>query len=63
LLGFLGVLIILRPGIEASSGGGSGVLVASLGYAASTSGPRTHSGQSTLAIPVLDERDSQIGMR
>ncbi len=41
VLGFLGVLIILRPGIEAFQLAALGVLVASLGYAVSNIATKT----------------------
>ncbi len=50
-LGFLGVLIILRPGIEAFQPAAVGVLVASLGYAVSNIGTKKLIPvQSTIAI-------------
>jgi drug/metabolite transporter (DMT)-like permease len=50
-LGFLGVLIILRPGIEAFQPAALGVLVASLGYAVSNIGTKKLIPvQSTIAI-------------
>ncbi len=50
-LGFLGVLIILRPGIEAFQPAALGVLVASFGYAASNIGTKKLIPvQSTIAI-------------
>jgi len=51
VLGFIGVLIILRPGIEAFQPAALGVLVASFGYAASNIGTKKLIPvQSTLAI-------------
>jgi drug/metabolite transporter (DMT)-like permease len=51
VLGFLGMLIILRPGIEAFQPAALGVLVASFGYAASNIGTKKLIPvQSTLAI-------------
>jgi drug/metabolite transporter (DMT)-like permease len=51
VLGFLGVLIILRPGIEAFQPAALGVLIASLGYAASNIGTKKLIPvQSTIAI-------------
>ena len=51
VLGFLGVLIILRPGIEAFQPAALGVLVASLGYAVSNIGTKKLIPvQSTIAI-------------
>jgi len=50
-MGFLGVLIILRPGIEAFQPAAIGVLVASLGYAVSNIGTKKLIPvQSTIAI-------------
>ena len=50
-LGFLGVLIILRPGIEAFQPAALGVLLASLGYAVSNIGTKKLIPvQSTIAI-------------
>ena len=50
-MGFLGVLIILRPGIEAFQPAALGVLVASFGYAASNIGTKKLIPvQSTIAI-------------
>ena len=50
-LGFLGVLIILRPGIEAFQPAAIGVLVASLGYAVSNiATKKLIPVQSTIAI-------------
>ena len=50
-MGFLGVLIILRPGIEAFQPAALGVLLASLGYAVSNIGTKKLIPvQSTLAI-------------
>jgi drug/metabolite transporter (DMT)-like permease len=61
-LGFLGVLIILRPGIEAFQPAALGVLVASLGYAASNIGTkRLIPVQSTIAI-LFWMNVMQIGM-
>jgi drug/metabolite transporter (DMT)-like permease len=51
VLGFLGVLIILRPGIEAFQPAAIGALVASLGYAASNiATKKLIPVQSTIAI-------------
>ena len=51
VMGFLGVLIILRPGIEAFQPAAIGVLVASLGYAVSNIGTKKLIPvQSTIAI-------------
>ena len=51
VLGFLGVLIILRPGIEAFQPAALGVLLASLGYAISNIGTKKLIPvQSTIAI-------------
>ncbi len=51
VLGFLGVLIILRPGIEGFLPAALGVLIASLGYAASNIGTKKLIPvQSTIAI-------------
>ncbi len=51
VLGFLGVLIILRPGIEAFQPAAIGVLVASFGYAVSNIGTKKLIPvQSTIAI-------------
>src|SRR5439155_23894170 len=51
VLGFLGVLIILRPGIEAFQPAALGVLAASLGYAISNIGTKKLIPfQSTTAI-------------
>jgi drug/metabolite transporter (DMT)-like permease len=51
VLGFFGVLIILRPGIEAFQPAALGVLVASLGYAVSNIGTKKLIPvQSTIAI-------------
>ena len=51
VLGFLGVLIILRPGIEAFQPAALGVLIASLGYAASNiATKKLIPVQSTIAI-------------
>jgi drug/metabolite transporter (DMT)-like permease len=62
LLGFLGVLIILRPGIEAFQPAALGVLVASLGYAASNIGTKKLIPvQSTIAI-LFWMNVMQIGM-
>jgi drug/metabolite transporter (DMT)-like permease len=61
-LGFLGVLIILRPGIEAFQPAALGVLVASLGYAASNIGTKKLIPvQSTIAI-LFWMNVMQIGM-
>ena len=50
-MGFLGVLIILRPGIEAFQPAAIGVLIASLGYAVSNIGTKKLIPvQSTIAI-------------
>lgn len=62
VLGFLGVLIILRPGIEAFQPAALGVLVASLGYAASNIGTKKLIPvQSTIAI-LFWMNVMQIGM-
>ena len=51
VLGFLGVLVILRPGIEAFQPAAIGVLVASFGYAVSNIGTKKLIPvQSTIAI-------------
>ena len=51
VMGFLGVLVILRPGIEAFQPAALGVLVASFGYAASNIGTKKLIPvQSTIAI-------------
>jgi drug/metabolite transporter (DMT)-like permease len=61
-LGFLGVLIILRPGIEAFQLAALGVLVASLGYAASNiATKKLIPVQSTIAI-LFWMNVMQIGM-
>lgn len=62
VLGFLGVLIILRPGIEAFQLAAVGVLVASLGYAASNiATKKLIPVQSTIAI-LFWMNVMQIGM-
>ena len=62
VLGFLGVLIILRPGIEAFQLAAIGVLVASLGYAASNiATKKLIPVQSTIAI-LFWMNVMQIGM-
>jgi len=51
VLGFLGVLVILRPGIEAFQPAALGVLIASFGYAASNiATKKLIPVQSTIAI-------------
>ena len=62
VLGFLGVLIILRPGIEAFQPAAIGVLIASLGYAASNiATKKLIPVQSTIAI-LFWMNVMQIGM-
>jgi len=62
VLGFVGVLIILRPGIEAFQPAAIGVLVASLGYAASNiATKKLIPVQSTIAI-LFWMNVMQIGM-
>ena len=62
VLGFLGVLVILRPGIEAFQPAALGVLVASFGYAASNiATKKLIPVQSTLAI-IFWMNVMQIGM-
>jgi len=62
VLGFVGVLIILRPGIEAFQLAALGVLVASLGYAASNiATKKLIPVQSTIAI-LFWMNVMQIGM-
>src|SRR4051812_23382955 len=62
VLGFLGVLVILRPGIEAFQPAAIGVLVASLGYAASNIATKKLIPlQSTIAI-IFWMNVMQIGM-
>ncbi len=62
VLGFLGVLLILRPGIEAFQPAALGVLVASLGYAASNiATKKLIPVQSTIAI-LFWMNVMQIGM-
>ncbi len=62
VLGFIGVLIILRPGIEAFQLAAIGVLVASLGYAASNiATKKLIPVQSTIAI-LFWMNVMQIGM-
>src|SRR4029077_20389306 len=62
VLGFLGVLVILRPGIEAFQPAALGVLVASFGYAASNiATKKLIPVQSTIAI-IFWMNVMQIGM-
>ena len=62
VLGFIGVLIILRPGIEAFQPAAIGVLIASLGYAASNiATKKLIPVQSTIAI-LFWMNVMQIGM-
>jgi len=62
VLGFLGVMVILRPGIEAFQLAALGVLVASFGYAASNiATKKLIPVQSTLAI-IFWMNVMQIGM-
>jgi len=62
VLGFVGVLVILRPGIEAFQPAALGVLVASFGYAASNiATKKLIPVQSTLAI-IFWMNVMQIGM-